>query len=349
MDQPDRQKGRPSALYICTTYYHVYITLLKLLHTPTEIDLVICDDIPTGQQLTKRLEEAKLFRHVWFVRQSLLPEVRGKNLLDWILFQHRRRYRTLRPMLPFALEEYRDVYIYHDGTPLGMYLADARKPYHLIEDSMNFYQRIMETPERIHLKQENLKFLVRRFLRAGYFFLGQSPFVLDIEVNNSHNLQVHGKPVVECPIDRLTQSLTSKEKQIILDIFGCHELPCMHGNDALLLTEPNRENGTYLSEERRYALYKSIVERLTDKGYCVVLKPHPRDTADYRGLGVPVLERTFPVELLNYLWEPEFQCVVATASSAVYTVRAKQIYLYKVTKEGCISEFDCMLHDVSTD
>ncbi len=311
-------------LYICTTYYHVYITLLKQLNAPNLIDLVVCDDIPTGRELSQRLRETGLFRYVWFVQESLLPEERGKNKLDWILFQHQRRRRAIRPLLPFSVDDYQDIYIFHDGTPLGTYLTDVRKSYHLIEDSLNFYQRVRDTAQGRLLKAHTWKYWLRRLLNSGYFPLGESRYVKDIEVNENKNLQIRGKKIVELPRRELQNNLSKDGQKIVLDVFGCSVLPETGRQSALVLTEPLFADSVCDTLEVQVAIYHDVVETLRGKGLQVVIKPHPRDTANYSKLEATIWDRFFPVELLSYLPIRVFQCAVAVSSSALFSVPAKR-------------------------
>lgn len=324
-------------LYICSTYYHVYITLLKQFAAPEGTDLVVCDDIPTGEKLTERLSATGLFRHVWYVEQSKLPEVRGKNPLDWVLFQHRRRFRTVRPMLPFDLDNYRDVYIFHDGTPLGMYLTDAKHPYHLVEDALNLYQRILDTAQADQLRPHTLKFRIRKLLNSGYFPLGESRFVVDVEVNENRKLQIRLPNVVELPRNQFKECLTEKDHQILLDIFGCPELDLIDAHSALVLTEPLYGDRNM---EEQISIYQKLVETLKMDGYSVILKPHPRDRADYTSLGIQVMQREFPVELLSYLPKMNFACAAAVSSFSIFELPAKHRFWWRHNSLQEISQKD---------
>ena len=71
-----------------------------------------------------------------------------------------------------------------------------------------------------------------------------------------------------------------------------------------------------------------IVKALAAQGYEALLKPHPRDRADYSRLGAPVLERTIPAEMFR-LAGVSFDCVVATATSALLDVPARERYRWE--------------------
>lgn len=316
-------------LYICSTYYHVYITLLKQFAAPEDTDLVVCDDIPIGEQLTERLSATGLFRQVWYVEQSRLPEVRGKNRLDWVLFQHRRRFRTIRPMLPFDLDNYQDIYIFHDGTPLGMYLADAKRPYHLIEDALNLYQRILDTVQADQLRPHNLKFRIRKLLNSGYFPFGESRFVVDVEVNENRKLQMRLPNIVELPRDQLKERLTEKDHRVLMDVFHCPALISMGAHIALILTEPLYGDGICKDMDEQISIYQKLVETLKMDGYSVILKPHPRDRTDYTRLDIQVMQREFPAELLSHLPGIVFSCVVAVSSSSILMIPAEKKFHWR--------------------
>ena len=328
------------SLYICSTYYHVYIVLLKCLGGAEKgrPDLVVCDDIPTGKRLAEKLKESGLFFHVWFVEQSKLPREWGRNLIDWCFFQKRRRYQAISPLLPFRLDTYSDVYIFHDGTPLGMYLNDAGKPYHLIEDSLNFYQVFDRTPQAAFLKRDTLKYRLRKCFRLGYFSLGDSFNTIDVEVNEARNLQLTQLPVIEISRKALLENLDDRARSVILDIFEVGQPLQVGENTALLLTEPLCLDRVCSSLEEQVERYQKIVNDLKENGYQVLIKPHPRDTADYTVLGERCLKADFPVELLPWIGG-EFACVAAVSSSAVYSVKAKQYTHYpllsdRVTRKG---------------
>lgn len=321
-------------LYICSTYYHVYITLLKQFADPKDTDIVVCDDIPTGEKLTKRLSATGLFQHVWYVEQSKLPEVRGKNRLDWVLFQHRRRFRAIRPMLPFDLDDYQDIYIFHDGTPLGMYLADAKRPFHLIEDALNFYQRILDTSQAHHLKPHNLKYWGRRLLNSGYFPLGESRYVIDVEVNENKALQIELPYVKALPRRELQERLTDEEKQVLLELFGCPDFPEAEDTVTLLLTEPLFVDGRVESFEQQKTVYFQLIMEYVGTHETLVVKPHPRDTLNYAELfpDCMILDKNMPAEMFVCFMKSPFKRLVSFSSTALQTVPAKERVEIKLEK-----------------
>lgn len=315
-------------LYICSTYYHVFITMLKQLSQRETADLVICDDLPTGQELSQRIRETGLFRNVWFVEQHRLPEVPARGIVDAVLFQHKRRARTLRPLLPFSVGDYSDICIYHDGTALGCYLNDEGAAYHLIEDSLNFYQYVYQSSQACLLYPHNFRYRIRRLLKAGYFPLGFSPYLVDIEVNDKNNLQIPSGAAVEKPRSQLMEHLSPEQISLLFRIFGYHPVENYGELSAIILTQPLFQDGACANEEEQRGIYREIAEFLKDKGYCVSLKPHPRDSVNYEQLPVTIIQGYFPSELFGLGKNTVFDCAVTVNSSALAVFPARKRYFW---------------------
>lgn len=321
-------------LYICSTYYHVYITLLKLFscHESQKIDLVICDDIPNGKLLSDRIRKTSLFSNVWFIRQREFPTTDSKNLIDAIISQHRRRAAAIRPMLPFSVHDYEDIYIYHDGTALGSYLNDEKCSYHLIEDALNFYQYVYQSSQAQLMYPHNFRYKMRKLLRAGYFPLGESIYILDIEVNEKSNLQIPSTKVIEKPRAELEQVLTPDRVQKLYEIFGYTWTSSLEAYKAIILTEPLYQDNFCSTQEEHHQIYRSITDFLCSKGFSVYIKPHPRDDTDYTSYPAVVIERYFPSELFKLQGNASFDCAVAVASSSLINFPAKDRYYWDIQR-----------------
>lgn len=332
-------------LYICSTYYHVYITLLKYFAIPFKGDLVVCDDIPTGKLLTERISAYPWFHKVLFVEQSKLPEERGKGAIDWAFFQHKRRGKKIRPLVSFKLSDYTDIYIYHDGTPLGMYLADVGRKYHLIEDSLDFYKSVRSSAQARCLHKRSWKYGLQRALNAGYFPLGESRFLIDVEVNDKRDLQIEGQTIIERPRDALEQYLTDEQKATLMEIFGCARFE-VEDKTALVLTEPLYKDGVVFTEKEQEEVYRGIVRYLCKNGYRPVIKPHPRDDMNYSTFGCQVLNRFFPTEMFALLGTARIPCAAAVGSSGLKRLNAENKLYFPIKKEeinneGCLHETVC--------
>lgn len=310
-------------LYICSTYYHVLVTLCKVMEGKQRTDVVLCDDIPEAKTLMESLIHAGCFSNVFYFDKNRVQEYLGKNKFDWIFLQHRRSRREIEKEFKLDLRRYQNIYIYHDDILLGHYLNDIRHSYHLLEDSQDFYKVIQNTPFARCLPQHSVKYKLRRFLRSGYFPLGQSPYVIDIEVNDKNGLAIRHKHLVELPKDKLFAEVGEEERNLIFKIFMSDEevslLQTPHS--LLLLTQPLFIDGYVESAEDQDAIYSNLIQDFKASGHFVIIKQHPRDYGCYAYMHTaPSLKATFPIEVLNFS-STNLDCVVTISSTAIRQIK----------------------------
>ena len=80
----------------------------------------------------------------------------------------------------------------------------------------------------------------------------------------------------------------------------------MAGDAILIQTDP------LCTMDVRERIFRDIIERFEKEG-TIFLKPHPRDTLDYRRLFAeyPQFDATVPMEMLNFFPQVRFAKVVA--------------------------------------
>ena len=139
-------------IYICHTYYHVYVTFLKELNLPKEnrgkADLVLSRLSTDFENLKRRVEQTGLFRKVIEFdekRDDFFPELKKYredkgnivfNMLSRIRFT--RKYAKLEEAyIPVDFKNYEDIYVYCDSDPVGYYLNQKKIRYHALEDGLN--------------------------------------------------------------------------------------------------------------------------------------------------------------------------------------------------------------------
>lgn len=310
-------------IYICTTYYHVLVTLAKTLLEESKIkntDIIVCDDIIEAGSLCQKLKKYNLFNKIFFVKQSEIPEFVSNNILKNLFNLHHFNYVMTKKYINVNFDNYSDIYIFHDDTKIGHYLNDAGYYYHLIEDALNFYQKILNTPFR-YAVISNWKFYLKRILNYKYLPLGNSKYVVDIEVNENKNLQIKRKKVVELNRHELFNNAFLKHKDVLLGIFLDREIKDLlkKENRALVLTQPLYKDKILQSEAEQISFYKKIVQDLKQKNFKVYIKPHPRDCVDYSAFisDVNVINKEFPIEIFNYIKNISFSIVASIDSSCM--------------------------------
>lgn len=315
-------------IYICHTYYHVYVTFLKELCRPADqrgqATLVLSSLSIDFEDLKGRVESTGLFEAVAEFeekRDDAFPGLEKyrrdtgnlvRNLINRVRFT-RRFARALAPTIPVDLREYGEVYVYCDSDPIGYYLNVYRIWYHALEDGLNCLKNYdaARYDNRGHFKLK--AFLSERcnliFIQNGY-----GKYCIDMEVNDISLLKYPYRKYIEQPRQELVDRLTQEDKDLILRAF-------VRDMDRLRaqLSEPEDGRGKILiltdplcSLEIRERIFRDIIAMFEPEGR-VFLKPHPRDELDYRTLFAeyPQFDATVPMEMLNFFPGIHFKKVVA--------------------------------------
>jgi len=314
-------------IYICHTYYHVYVSFLKELNLPKEkrgqASLVLSNMSIDFENLKERVESTGLFETVYEFdekKDTYFPELEKyrkdsgnlvKNLWNRIIFT--RKFAGLQvPYIPVNLKEYGDIYVYCDSDPIGYYLNAYKIPYHALEDGLDCirYYDTARYDNRGHFKLKAWmasKNLI--FIQNGY-----AKYCIDMEVNNISVLPYPCPKYIEKPREELTEGLSDDDKRILVSVFmeNLAELEkqlaqCPEDRPrALVLSEPLCDLQT------RERIFKDIIRDYCS-GCVVLIKPHPRDVLDYNLLFAEhiVIEGKFPMEILNFIPGLAFDKVIS--------------------------------------
>ena len=324
-----RRKGkvRWPRIYVCHTYYHVYVTFLKELKLPKEqqgqATLVLSSMSNDFEDLKSRVETTGLFREVIEFdekREDFFPELakwrKGAGSFLGNLYcriQFTKRYAELEaPYVPVDFREYRDIYVYCDSDPIGYYLNQNRIYYHAVEDGLNCLKNFdaARYDNRGHFK---LKVFLSRKLNLIFVQNGYGKYCLDMEVNDISAIRYPCPQYIEEPREELVKRLTERDKELILQTFirdmDSLKKQLLEGRDVknkiLILTDP------LCTLDVRERIFKDIIKMYEPEGK-IFLKPHPRDELDYREKfsEYPQFDAKVPMEMLQFLPEAHFQKVV---------------------------------------
>ena len=315
-------------VYVCHTYYHVYITFLKELSLPAEergkATLILSSLSINFEKLGERVQKTGLFEEVLEFdekRETEYPELmkykvdRGNifiNMFQRIIFT-KKLGKIVAKQVPLNFRDYKNIYVYCDSDPIGYYLNTHRIHYHAIEDGYNCLKNYdaARYDNQGHFK---LKAFFSEKLNLIFIQNGYGKYCLDMEVNDISVLKYQYHKYIECPRKNLTDRLTEKDKEILILAFirNRRELE-MQLRDAdgvkdkiLILTDP------LCSLEVRERIFRDIINEYKGEG-TIFLKPHPRDYLDYDRLfpEYPKFDATVPMELLNYYPGLHFKKVIS--------------------------------------
>ncbi len=339
------KKGR---IYVCHTYYHVYVALLKEFNLPKEerfkADLVLSLMSNDFETFAERVKETKVFENVFLFdekRETFFPEVAVlkndagnvvSNMINRIKFT-KAFAKAQEPFVPVDFSKYKDVYVFCDVDPIGLYLNQKKIKYHAIEDGFNYLKFYDPVPA----KSDNKGFWgLKKFFSMGLNLIfirdGYSKYCIDMEVNDLSVVKDSFKKYVEVPRAELLSKLDKDDKELMMRVF-VKDFDSL--KEQLSNVDSNRKNIIILTEplttdlKQREKLFRDLVEEYSKEG-CVFIKPHPRDELDYPTVfsDVKQFDRTVPMEILNFFEDISFDKVVSVYTQLDSVKFAKEkVYL----------------------
>lgn len=323
------RKFMKERIYVCHTYYHVYVTCLKELALPRErqgrATLVLSAMSNNFGNLKERAGACRLFEEVVMFDEKedvFFPELqkyhtdRGNlalNMLSRIKYT-KMLGRLEKAYVPVDFRQYRDIYVFCDSDPIGYYLSYEKIYYHAVEDGLDCI-RYYDTARYDNRGHFGLKaWMAARnliFIQNGY-----GKYCLDMEVNDKSVLRYPCKKYIEEPRARLVERLTEEDKDILIRLFIedldglLAQLESGEEDKILVLSEP------LCDLKVRKQIFTDIIEEygsIGRKRAQVLIKPHPRDVLDYEkefGDHI-VLNGMFPMEILNFIPGLRFKKVVS--------------------------------------
>lgn len=310
-------------VYVCHTYYHVYVTFLKELNRPEEehggATLVLSTMSTDFTGLADRVKASGVFEDVVIFeekRDSYFPELdqythmKGNQIKIMLgRMKYTKLYGKLEePFIPLDFTQYKDIYVFCDSDPIGFYLSYKKIPYHAIEDgldTMKYFHNAHHRNSKFFGLKVFLSSLNLIFIQDGY-----GKYCIDMEVNDLEGIRYKNKKYFAVPRRGLVEKLTVEQKQLLLKVFVANveqlEKVAACGRGVLVLTED------LCDMETRERIFKDIVARFETEGE-IVIKPHPRDIMDYSRIFPDkiIIERKVPMEMLEFIPGLRFAKVVS--------------------------------------
>ena len=312
-------------IYVCHTYYHIYVTFLKEMNLPAEkrgkATLVVSHMSTDFEDFPDRLRQSGFFEEVIdfdekgekFFPQLAKYGKKEKNFIKstWNRIQFTKKFARLEAeYIPVDFNNYKEIYVFCDSDPIGFYLNANRIYYHALEDGLD----CLKNGDLAHLDNMG-HFKIKAFLsqKLNLIFIqnGFGKYCQDMEVNDISAIAIPFEKYVEVPRKKLVENLSKEDKNILLDVFVKDmdklkkALEDTNVKTALILTEP------LCTLDVRKKIFRDIVARYQDE-YTLIFKPHPRDELDYRKEfpEYTIIDKTVPMEMLNFFPGLKFKKVV---------------------------------------
>lgn len=314
-------------IYVCHTFYHVYVALLKEYNLPKEkhgnATIVLSKMSTDFGDFDVRLRKNPMLEDVIIYdekRDVDIPEVwkyheYQKNPIKRIIYRikYTKAYgKSQEKLVPVDFKEYKEIYVFCDSDPIGFYLNYKHIYYHSVEDGLNSIRNV----DHAHFDNQG-GFAFKAFMsKLNLFFIqnGYGRYCIDVEVNELKGIAERPKNMIEVPRKQLELALNEEQKQQIIDTFVSDITELTNqvseaGSDKyiLILTEP-----LCTDLNVRHQLFADLIEKYEKEGK-VIIKPHPRDELNYykEFPDYMVIAPQIPMEILNFLAENFFEKVVS--------------------------------------
>jgi hypothetical protein len=304
-----------SNIYVCNTFYHVYLSLLLV---KGKGNVLILTDFTKGlYQYINKLKITGLFSEVIYIENEQVEadyKQPGKKLILNFLFYKKRLVVNYELKYEF-LKNYtksRNINLFVDESYLARYFLYKHDNIFLYDDGEGCYFQ----------KKIDIKYILRYWLLGLPEGKGVDESIKGVYLRSPEKLPVKLRKRIEKKLHTfqlgLIESRTLGERRgLIKTLFGMEEIYENEMN-VIIITQPFSEDG-YVSEDYKIQLYKKIIDDYKSKHYKVYLKPHPREKSSYAEFSeiVEILNRDVPMELFNLDDKVIFSEGVAVQSTAL--------------------------------
>lgn len=229
------------------------------------------------------------------------------------------------------LEDYAKIYTANDHRLFGMYLIYKKIPYYYFEDGSGLLSR-REQQMEFHKKVQYESYLIIEELKG----LGANEYVIEKYANTDTQLPgFQDKKMVDFKAIELFANLSEAQQLQIFKMFNVEKLVIPEGERTVLFLS---RFARYLQKPTvwNHQLITSTILDLFGRKSTVVIKPHPRDFSGGYSVNYPntiVLERTFPSELLPFLYHKKFDKIITVGSTAIDSLKDSGEMIIKLEEE----------------
>ncbi len=303
-------------IYICSTYYHLLITIIKALKTNEKVDLLIANNwtdnnLLENKDLLQRLIDSKIFNNI-----DTIDFFEDSNIINSKDISYFQKYKILMKnskRISSYLSKYSQIYLFNDVSIIGEIININNIKYNLIEDGVDCFKN---NENIIHNTFSLKKIIKERLLKI--YDMGESKNIKSIEVNDKNDIFIKNNNIIEKPKKELMSKINKSEQSIIKDIF----IPKLNINFnkgvTVVITQPLFIDKIVKTEEEQIIIYKRIIDE-----YCkdedIIFKVHPRDNVDYKLMGkkVKIIKEKFPIELFNYISNLYIDKIITISSTSI--------------------------------
>lgn len=324
-------KLKLNRIYICHTYYHVYVSLLKELNNSDnksyKVDIVLSKVSTNFKNLKDKLINSGIFNNVFEMNEKNPIELLGEEIDSYLsdnlvvkLVNNIKYAKTIAKRLSkyvnIDFSNYDEIFVYCDSDPIGYYLNYKKIKYCAVEDGLDSLKYSYQSKQRFFGVKKVLASLGLIFMPNGF-----SKYAVAVEVNDKTKGFTPKKKTVELSRKTLVDNLKDRDKKLIYDIFmGEYKIrsnKTINDKTVLLIVQAFYP-GILDSIDKQVRLYRDLINEYC-KGFIVYIKPHPLDRFEYDRYfnDCIILEKYFPLEALNFSDSLHFNRALTVCSTSI--------------------------------
>ena len=173
-------------IYVCHTYYHVYVSLLKELNNSDDksykVDIVLSKVSTNFKNLKDKLTKSKLFDNVFEMNEKNVIELLGEEIDSYISANSGNLVVKLVKNIKYAkliaiklskyididFSKYDEIFVYCDSDPIGYYLNHQKIKYCALEDGLDSLKYSYQSKQRFFGVKKLLASLGLIFMPNGF-------------------------------------------------------------------------------------------------------------------------------------------------------------------------------------
>lgn len=325
----------------------LYKAILKAaVNVEDEIDIVLSNHMLDLEKMYEPLIESGLFNHIYYYNDYLYQDYIYKEKLgEYIRFPQiiwswpkkfiryfKYQRKAKKEVLPSGLDLHSyDEILANDGVSTINFKLNYEKIFYNVSEHGrgNFKAKIP-----LHILAVYISIILDK-LNIVVAYSGSSKYVKAVEVDENKNLVSYiknRKEIHEVSISALENSVPVSEKEKIYRLYAkVYHMPLEFTEEAnLVLTGTLYDDGIVPDIKDIQRCYVDAVKKYCDPNQLLIIKPHPRDSVNYKELfpNALIIDKNVSSEILGFAQSLKLNKVITLYSTSVTTFRrAKDIII----------------------
>lgn len=311
-------------VFVGGTFFHIYVSILRTVFREDKKSksLFINNNYTPGiDRVVPALRESGFFDDVALIDFGPV----SKAVREKLNFFHRMFGRE-KIMMGF-LEKNSDILKYRDFISQSdinlFHHKGLSSGYFILKFPKNFFRMLEDGSRNYFSEISPMKHFRRKYLLNTFVGEGLDDCVKEIHVQHPERLPAPTRHKgVKLELKQMQQNLSRDENQRILNVFMNNQSVDLKDDKKLLLITQTLSEDRYTTEEYKIDLYRKIIQDHA-AGYKLYIKPHPRETTDYRkklDCDFTEIPRSFPMEMFDLMKNITFDRGITISCNPIFNI-----------------------------